>query len=94
MDDARDFGPRLPSKKKQKAASEPPQWLIHEQEELQSRLDILNKQIASIPQDSSLRNLRTMMKETAKGLQKELDELEEFIPARTPRHRLLASKKD
>lgn len=82
------------SKKPDSPDHEIPQWLKDEREELSSRLEKLNMQIANIPPDSSLKNLRAMMKETAKALQNELNELEEFIPVKQASHTLLSSKKD
>ena len=40
-----------------------PDWFNVEMETLSTKLEKLNNQIATIPTDSSLKNLKTMMKE-------------------------------
>ena len=86
---------RMPlDKKPESPDAEIPQWLKDQRNELSDMLETLNNQIASIPPDSSLKNLRAMMKETAKGLQKQLDELDDFMPVKQARHTLISSKKD
>ena len=71
-----------------------PEWIKVEKEKLSTKLEKLNSQIANIPIDSSLKNLRVMMKETAKALQLEIDELDELIQVKTPTHTMTLSKKD
>ena len=71
-----------------------PEWLKLEMENLSMKLEKLNNQIANIPADSSLRNLRAMMKETAKALQMRIDELDELILVKPPTHKMISSKKD
>ena len=71
-----------------------PDWIKVEKEKLSTKLEKLNNQIANIPTDSSLKNLKVMMKETAKALQLEIDELDELILVKTPNHTMTKSKKD
>ena len=94
MDDAHEKGIKSPLKKKPVARDELPQWLIDERSDISTKLEQLNLQIASIPPDSSLKHLRAMMKETAKGLQSQLDEMDEFVQVKQPTHTLIRSKTD
>ena len=71
-----------------------PDWLKVEKETLTTKIEKLNNQIASIPDDSSLKNLKAMMKETAKALHIRLDELDEFTQIKTPTHKMISSKRD
>ena len=73
-----------------------PDWFKIEMENLSTKLEKLNNQIASIPVDSSLGNLRAMMKETAKALQIKIDELDELthVMPKPPTHKMTSSKKD
>ena len=71
-----------------------PDWFVAEKNRILSKIDTLNNQITSIPKDSSLRNLKAMMKETEKALRIRLDELEELTQVKTPTHRMISSKKN
>ena len=70
-----------------------PDWFVAEKNRILLKIDTLNNQIASIPEDSSLKNLRAMMKETEKALRIRLDELEELTNVKAPTHKMISSKK-
>ena len=71
-----------------------PDWFNVEMESLSTKLEKLNNQIANIPTNSSLKNLKAMMKETAKALQMRIDELDELTEIKTPTHKMTSSRKD
>jgi len=75
------------------ADSNTPDWLIVEKESLLTKIETLNNQIAEIPDDAGFKNLKYMMKETAKALQMRLDELDEFTQRKPPAHKMISSKK-
>ena len=70
-----------------------PDWFNVEMETLSTKLEKLNNQIASIPTDSSLKNLKVMMKETAKALQMRIDELDELTEIKSPTHKMTSPRK-
>ena len=56
--------------------------------------NILLNSLREIPDDSNLKNLKAMMKETAKALQMRLDELEELSKRKPPAHKMTSFRKN